>query len=139
MSGIERRRVSHRKSGKSRVKESQRDQADINMMMRKYIAHGTPVPVVGQEPAYGDFSAGVDFHTALNKVQQAEADFAALPAVIRKHVDNDPGKFLDLVMTPEGRAELEAAGMETTRAPAAAPPPAEEAVETAEAPPSEPV
>jgi len=90
--------------------------------MDRWVTHGVPVPAVGGEPSYGDFSMGLDFHEALNRVSEAESDFMKLPAPLRAHVENDPGLFLDLVFDPDRRGELEELGLIPTRAPVAAPP-----------------
>lgn len=119
---IERKRVYHRKSGPTRTKQSEAPATDINRIMDKYVKTGK-VPGAGEIYSYGDFSGAVDFHTAMNRVRQAEEQFMDLPAHVRKHCDNDPGKFLDLVMDSAGRAELESLGLVSDFAPPGAPEP----------------
>lgn len=118
---IERRpheRVFHPKGGESRVKQSDRDASDINVIVRKWRATGV-APVGARTPRYGDFSSGIDYHAALNHLNGAQGDFDALPAAVRKHCGNDPGNFLDMVENPERRAELEELGLVPERVPGA--------------------
>jgi len=107
--------------GISKTKQADAIETDINKIVGKFIAHGT-LPIAGTVPTYGDFSTFTTYHDALNLVMQAQNDFDDLPATVRKHVDNDPGKFLDLVHDPTRRAELEELGLVDEQAPPAAPP-----------------
>ncbi len=122
-------KVGHRTGGKYMVKESDSEAADINAMVNKWITQGTPVPIMGKEPKYGDFSTGMSYHEAMNRVKEAEQHFADLPTQIRTACQQDVGEYLDKVYDPVEREKLEALGMEPTRAPEAAPdaaePPAE--------------
>lgn len=133
----ERERVYHPAGGESRTKQSDALASDINSIMSKWIKDGV-VPIAGRIPKYGDFSTSVDFHLALSRVKEAEAEFWHLPPAVRKVCENDPGKFLDLVMTPEGRRQLEGVGLTKEAAPETAPEPAVEPAEPESPPPSEP-
>lgn len=107
------------------TKQSEAPSTDINRIMDRWVRTGV-VPQRGEEPHYGDFSTKLDFHTALTRVRQAEDQFANLPPHVRKFCDNDPGKFLDLVMDADGRAQLEQLGMVSDFAPPGAPEPTPE-------------
>lgn len=102
--------------GRMMTKQAERDACDINVIMRRWKVTGV-APVTGASPRYGDFSDGVDYHDALNRCKQADADFADLPADVRSHVNNDPGEFLDMVSDPERVSELEALGLVPKRNP----------------------
>ncbi len=109
----ERVRVFHPSGGPQLTKLAEQDSTDINLIMDSWIGTGGAVPgrlnpAVGR---YGDFSSGLDYWSALTAVRQAEMDFAALPPKIRNHVDNDPGKFLDLFDDPAKRDELVELGL----------------------------
>lgn len=119
----ERRQVLHPSGGVSKTRQSDALASDINHIVGRWITTGT-LPVVGRTPTYGDFSNAVDFHTALTRVKDAEAAYWELPVAVRKATENDPGKFLDMVMTPEGRRDLETLGLPTDRVPETAPEPA---------------
>lgn len=127
----------HRGGGRLMTKQAEEDEGNINSIMSRWIRDGIP-PEVGKEPRYGDFSRSVDFHTAMTKVREAALEFERLPLAVRKHCDNDPGRFLDLVMDPDGRLELESLGLAETQAPTAAPPAAEPSAEPQPESPAEP-
>jgi len=95
---VKRRAVVSVPEGDSRTKQSQRDEADVNAIMRKYLSTGlVPEYRAGQ---YGDFASGTDFHTALTQVREAEAAFMALPSDVRTAAKNDPGELLEMVTDP---------------------------------------
>lgn len=127
----ERLRVGHPEGGKVLVKRSEQDSTDVNLIMDSWI-RGAPIPgALNPAPGrYGDFSSGLDYLTALNAVRDAQSAFAALPPVIRDHVENDPGKLLDMWYDPERRSELEALGLVEALEPVA---PVEPVVEDAKA------
>jgi len=127
----QRERVYAKEGGRHMTRESERASTDINGIMEKWVRTGI-VPQRGETPSYGDFSSQMDFHTALTRVRQAEDEFMNLPPHIRKFCANDPGRFLDLVMDADGRAQLEQLGMVSDFAPKTAP-------EPSEPPPAEPV
>lgn len=106
----ERKRVTHPSGGPVKTKQSEAAACDINAIMKRYASHGE-LPAGSGNPSYGDFSGVGDYHSAANRVLAAQADFDRLPSDVRKHVDNDPGSFLDLVYDPERRDELEELGL----------------------------
>lgn len=110
---VERERVCHPSGGPVLVKRGEQDLTDVNLIMDSWIHAGAAVAghmnmKAGQ---YGDFSSGVDYHTAMSQVKEADAYFMSLPPKVRNHVDNDPGKLLDLVYDPERREELVELGL----------------------------
>jgi len=121
MAAREREAVHARQGGRQRTKQADTLDTDVNVIVGRFIAHGQ-LPNDGQTPNYGDFTNVDGYHAALNLVKAARDDFDALPASVRKHVDNDPGKFLDLVYDPDRRGELEELGLIDAQAPEAAPP-----------------
>lgn len=80
----------------SRAKQSFKEEADINTIVRRFGVTGE-LPSGVRVPSYGDFSGVSDFHSAMNVVAQANEAFDAMPAAVRKRFDHDPGKFLDFV------------------------------------------
>lgn len=94
------------------VKQSMADDANINTIIGKWIAHGAiPFGMNGRAPRYGDFSSGLDFHTAMMQVREAERQFDMLPSRVRAKCDNDPQKFLEMVYDPARRDELVKLGL----------------------------
>ncbi len=103
-----------------RTKQSEQEGSNINTIMERYLQTGV-VPGNRSTPTYGDFTAADDYHSALNRINAAEADFMALPSKVRDHVDNDPQKFLEMVYDPDRRGELEELGLVEAQAPKDAP------------------
>lgn len=100
-----------RYEGKGRTQQNFKDECDINRIMAKYIKTGELSHLAKHEPQYGDFSSGVAYQEASNRVLAAQADFDALSANIRKRMDNDPAKLLAFVGDPENLEEARALGL----------------------------
>jgi len=128
-------RVTHPGGGESKVKQSEAERANVNSILRRYVANGTPLPRTGQEPRYGDFSGMEDFHSALVRIRAAEADFEALPAKVRREAANDPGEFLRMVQDPEEVQRLVKAGLEVERVPPTLAEQVAEAIRVVQTPP----
>lgn len=126
-----RTRVVQPSGGREMTKQGEATMADVNSIMDRWLKFGSVnQPNLGRA-VYGDFSSGMSYHEALDQVMEAQASFNALPAHIRKHCDNDPGKFLELVHDPARVGELEELGLieahkPETADPAPAPTPAPE-------------
>jgi len=98
-------------SSASRTKQSMREECDINAIVAK-ARRGQAVAHLSQGvPTYGDFSDVGDYKSALDRLRAADEWFRHLPAKVRGAFHNDPGEFLEVQDTPEGRAVLEAAGL----------------------------
>lgn len=107
----ERIRVVHPEGGRVLVKQAMRDEVDANRIMEKWITQGQfPRGAPGQ-PMYGDFSSGLDYQGALNRVMAAREEFAALPSRVRTACANDPGKFLELCSDSTKLKELRELGL----------------------------
>lgn len=90
--------------------QSQKDEADINTIVRNFGVTGTVNgPVV--LPSYGDFDGVDDFRSALEAVKAAEAAFLSVPANIRERFHHDPQAFLEFCENPKNLPELRALGL----------------------------
>lgn len=123
---LERRRITHPAGGRVMTKQADKQAADINFIIKRWREQGV-VQQSTREPFYGDFSAGVDYHGASSRLLAAQASFDGLPSSVRKHVDNDPGKFLDLVGDPDRVGELRELGLLPEMDPVKTVPPVEPA------------
>lgn len=112
------RRVTHPEGGRVRTKQGDALDTDINKIINRFVAHLHAPDPNAPLPTYGDFSNIGDYHTALNKVTEAQTNFNALPSAVRDHVDNDPGEFLKLVFDPDRIGELEELGLVPEQTPA---------------------
>jgi phage internal scaffolding protein len=90
--------------GKSLAKQSFKEECDINTIVRMFGVTGK-VPVLAIEPSYGDFSGVSDYHSAMNKIKEAEASFMALPAKLRQKFDHDPNALLNFLENEQNRDE----------------------------------
>jgi len=116
MPRIERLKVVHPKSTKIMTQQAHKDEADINSIIKRWRA-GSVVPENHRDPTYGDFSGTEDYHTELNRVNEAEEQFMRLPSAVRRNVENDVGQFLLKVQTEDGLKELIDLGLEGELAP----------------------
>lgn len=85
----------------TRTKQSFKEECDINNIVRKFQADGQLPYNVKENPQYGDYSAVPSYQEAMNIVRDAEDRFNALPAMLRKRFDNDPGQFIEFVNNPD--------------------------------------
>jgi len=88
----------------SLAQQHMRDECDINVIVERFGVTGQ-LPVRAIEPTYGDFSGVTDYHTALNKIKAAEAEFMALPAKLRAKFDHDPNALLNFLENEANRDE----------------------------------
>lgn len=103
--------------GVGRAKQSFKDEADINTIVRRFGLDGE-LPVGVRMPVYGDFLHVNDFHQAANSIALANESFDALPARVRARFNNEPGEFVDfcLARSDDGKelrnlAELRSLGL----------------------------
>ena len=65
-----------------RTDQSQASDADVNIIMKRYLQTGV-LPSVSGTPLYDDFSDTVDYHEAMNIVIRAQQQFDGLDAFVR--------------------------------------------------------
>lgn len=101
------------------VKQSFKEECDINNIMRKYLKSGT-VPVPSGKLQYGDFSDVPDYQHALNVVLDVQEYFVSLPSAVQKRFKNDPEAFLEFINDPGNIEEAKRLGLieEPKKAPA---------------------
>lgn len=109
-------RVVHPEGGRVLVKQAMGQDADINVIMRKWHVNGV-LNFSGRQPRYGDFSSGADFHESMNRVLDAEASFMRLSPEVRRYCNGDPAEYLDLCLNPDRRAEREKLGLQEKELP----------------------
>lgn len=80
--------------GASRTIQSQKEECDINNIIRKHVDLGVRFELP-PESAYLDVSEIGDYQDALNRVIAAEELFMSLPWDVRAKFDNDPGKLVE--------------------------------------------
>lgn len=110
-------------SGKSRTKQSFRDDCDINRIVKQHASSGMYDHVNNRTATYGDFTAAAELSEALQVVAEASNSFDVLPAEVRALCGNDPVTFLSALADQETLHELVQAGlpMDATYEPPAEP------------------
>ncbi len=105
-------RVQSAPVGKSRTKQSFRDESEINNIMARYMKTGIVDHFSQFGSEYG-FASSINFHEAMNVVTKADQMFDALPAELRRRFNGDPAEFLGFVQNPENQEELVELGLAT--------------------------
>lgn len=80
--------------GESMTIQSQRDDADLNVLMKRFGVTGK-MPDDVRPVFYGDFDEVFDFRTAQNAIRAASESFMQMPADLRMRFSNDPQNFLE--------------------------------------------
>lgn len=101
-------------TGKSRTKQSFKDECDVNNILKKYKESGIPPREMGPG-AFGDFSNVTDFQSALNAVAEAQETFASLPAHVRDFFGNDAVRFVSFSEDPKNVDKMVELGLAIKR------------------------
>lgn len=96
--------------GPSLTVQSQSEDADINVLMKRFGVTGK-FPENPRIPEYGDFSQVRDFRSAWDACAKAADDFMQYPADFRARFDNDPQMFLQFVSDPVNIPEMRKLGL----------------------------
>lgn len=105
------RRVGTVPEGESRTKQSFGHEADVNVIVGRYLRSGDASIFNQRVGSYGDVSGVSDYQSCLEVIRSAEASFRTLPAKVRDHFKNDPGELVAALGDPARRAELEGLGI----------------------------
>lgn len=90
--------------------QSQADEADINVMMKRFGVTGK-FPENLRVPQFGDYSHITDFASAWKVIQDAASEFMTLPAEVRSRFENNPQLFLEFVEDGRNLDELRKMGL----------------------------
>lgn len=96
--------------GESLTVQSQAEDADINVLMRRFGLTGK-MPEDVRVPQYGDFTQVMDYRSALDALRSADESFAELPADVRGRFRNDPQLLLEFCSDANNRAEAQRLGL----------------------------
>ena len=90
-------RVKQHTGGETMTQQHMAESCDINWIMKRYEKDGIIEHYNQHQGDYSDYSEFPDFHTAMNKVIDAQDMFMTLPAGVRDKFNNDPGAFVEFV------------------------------------------
>jgi phage internal scaffolding protein len=96
--------------GESLTIQSQRDEADINSIMKRYQQTGY-FPQSMRLPTYEDYSEVQDYRSSLHAVMEAQERFMEIPPEVRARFSNDPQQFLEFASNPSNINELRKMGL----------------------------
>lgn len=80
--------------GPSKTVQSQKDEADINTIVRNFGVTGK-MPTAVRAPMFGDFTGVDDYRSAIEVMRDAEESFSKMPSAFRFELGNDPQKFVE--------------------------------------------
>jgi len=84
----------------SLTKQEFRDDADINVMVKRFGIGALTATSGLSAPVYADFTGVSDNHSALNTVRAAAEAFMALPSSVRAEFGNDPQQLVVFCSDP---------------------------------------
>lgn len=93
--------------GPSRTKQSFKDSADINKMLKKAQTHGSIEHLKKYpEAVYGEFDGDFDLLTAQERIKRANEIFADAPSEVRREFGNNALAFVQWAGNPENNDKL---------------------------------
>lgn len=98
----------------SLTKQSFKDEADINFIVRQFGLTGQ-LPDNVRIPEYRDYDTVMDYHSAMNAVRDANVSFMQLPGELRARFHNDPQAFLAFCSDPSNGPEAVKLGLAIAR------------------------
>lgn len=106
----------------SLAQQHSKDECDINIIMERF-GRGQALPEGFRAPQFADFSGIGDYHTAMNRVAEANEAFDAMPAQLRARFNNDPAELMAFLDNGENRSEAIKLGLVPPPPPAPENPP----------------
>lgn len=97
------------------TKQEFKAESDINTIMAQYQRTGELPKLNEVAPQYLDVT-GMDFHTHMQQIREAQELFDQLPSSLRNRFQNDPGAFIDFTSDENNRPELARMGLLSTEA-----------------------
>ena len=91
------------------VKQSFKDETDVNRIIAKYQQTGAVSHANRFAPRYGEADSQ-DFHKAMTLVVETQQAFDALPSALRRRFSNDPAEWVDWLENAD-EADLREAGL----------------------------
>lgn len=90
--------------------QAEKEECDINTLVKRFGITGE-VPQLERLPVQADFVGITDYHTAMNKLIEADSAFMELPADLRARFEHDAGKFVAFCSDEKNLDELRKLGL----------------------------
>lgn len=100
----------------SMTRQSEAAEADINVVMERFMRTGQLPQTNHKQPRYGD-AVAMPYDKALMVVKQAEEAFMSLPAKVRKEFFNDPAELESFLSDSKNDARAVELGLKEIRKP----------------------
>jgi len=97
--------------GKSRTKQSFKDQTDINKIVARFERTGLIDHVNKNAGIYADVSNLRDYPSALRLINKGKALMEALPASLRQRFENNPANLISFLDDPKNNDEAVKLGL----------------------------
>lgn len=94
----------------SLTKQDQAKDADINILMGKYLKHGI-LPMERGPGIYTDTTALPNYGEAMQIIVEADAKFQSLDPKLRNRFMNDPQELLNFIDDPANKEEAQKLGI----------------------------
>lgn len=102
--------------------QSQRDEADINTLVKRFGITGQ-MPQNVRAPTFEDFTEVFDFQSAMHAVMAAQESFMQMPADVRSRFGNDAQEFVRFCSDKDNLEEMRKLGLAIPAAPVVDTPP----------------
>lgn len=99
---------------KSLTVQDQKDDADINVILKRFGITGA-LPVHERVPLAEGFYGEFDYRASLDVIRAGNAAFDAQPADVRNRFNNDPALFLEFFADPKNSEEAVKLGLATAK------------------------
>lgn len=96
-----RKKVSTINKKPSMTDQSYKDQVNAKLIVKHYLKTGLMTHLNQTAGEFKDVSEVKNLYESMVKVKQAEKFFMDLPSEIRKELDNDPQKMLEVIVDPK--------------------------------------
>jgi len=93
-----------------RTQQHQKDECDINLIIKKHSPEQIAQIAAENQGNYGD-ATSIDYHAAQNIITTANTMFEELPSDIRNQFDNDPAIFLDFTSNESNHEQMVEMGL----------------------------
>lgn len=85
--------------------QSAKDEADINVMVRRFGITGV-ITGVQMPPAIREFQDAFDFQSSMNVIRRAQESFSAMSAETRAEFNNDPARYVNFCTAKDSKGKL---------------------------------